>query len=185
MTILAMLLSFILGGIFLASALPKLRSPRGFIFTVLEYRVLPLSLGKLYGWLLPPLELFLAFLLFSGAAVGLASGILSLLLFSFLIAISLNITRGRDLDCGCFGMKKQHKIGWKLLLQDMLLLVVALSLPFLGTTWDGLTSWSVFHLFGLTNSQSLIPLFICFALSVCSAALFRRSMYERRGDLVQ
>jgi hypothetical protein len=35
------ILSVLLGVIFLTSALPKLRHPRGFVLAVLEYRVLP------------------------------------------------------------------------------------------------------------------------------------------------
>jgi hypothetical protein len=54
------LLGVVLACVFLASAVPKLRYPRGFILAVLEYRVLPERLAWLYGRLLPPLELGLS-----------------------------------------------------------------------------------------------------------------------------
>ena len=76
-------LSMALALIFLASAVPKLLHPRGFILAVLEYRVLPPRLGRVYARLLPPLELLLALLLLSGTSVRLAAIGQSVLLLSF------------------------------------------------------------------------------------------------------
>ena len=58
-----------LGIIFLTSAVPKLRHPKGFVLAVLEYRVLPPRLSWYYARLVPPLEFLLALLLLSGTAV--------------------------------------------------------------------------------------------------------------------
>jgi Methylamine utilisation protein MauE len=57
-----------LGIIFLASAVPKLHHPKGFVLAVLEYRILPLRLSWFYARLLPPLEFLLALLLLTGTA---------------------------------------------------------------------------------------------------------------------
>lgn len=102
MTILELFLRLLLGAVFLVSAIPKLRHPRGFVLMVLEYRILPPSLGELYAWMLPPLELFVGLLLLTGAAVRVATIMASFLLLSFIAAIGINLARGRDLDCGCF-----------------------------------------------------------------------------------
>lgn len=169
MIILEILLSFFLGGIFLLSAIPKLHSPRAFIFTVLEYRVLPFSLGWFYGWLLPPLELLLALMLLSGTSIRISSCILALLLFSFIVAIGLNIARGRDLDCGCFSPKKKRKIGWKLLLEDTILLMSTITLMCLEDKWNNLTTWSFFSLGGFSALQSLLSLLLCVGVLTLSA----------------
>src|SRR5947209_6744809 len=77
------ILSTVLGIIFLASAVPKLRHPKGYVLAVLEYRVLPPGLGWFYARLLPPLELLLAVLLLTGIAVRSAAVVVSVLLLSF------------------------------------------------------------------------------------------------------
>jgi uncharacterized membrane protein YphA (DoxX/SURF4 family) len=77
--------SLLLGLVFLASAIPKLRHPKGFVLTVLEYRGLPPTLGQIYARLLPPVELFVAVLLLTGTAVRSAAVVTPLLLISFII----------------------------------------------------------------------------------------------------
>jgi uncharacterized membrane protein YphA (DoxX/SURF4 family) len=126
---LQVLLSVALALIFLASAVPKLRHPRGFILAVLEYRVLPTRLSWFYARLLPPLELLLGLLLLSGTAVRSTAIVLALLLLSFMIAMSINLARGRNLDCHCFGKALRRSIGWGLLLQDSVLLAQLLLSP--------------------------------------------------------
>ena len=178
---LQILLSVTLALIFLASAIPKLRHPKGFILAVLEYRVLPTRLSWLYARLLPPLELLLALLLLSGAAVRLAAIALSLLLLSFMIAISINLTRGRNLDCHCFGKARRRSIGWGLLLQDGALLGAALALATITSAWITPEPWSVFRLSGLVQAGSPLLLLGCVAVTACASALFSRSNFGKRG----
>src|ERR1051326_5866722 len=91
------LLSGVLGIVFLAAAIPKLRHPRGFVLAVLEYRVLPTGLSWFYARLIPPLEFLLALLLLTGTAVLSAAIVTLLLLLSFIAAVGINLVRGRDL----------------------------------------------------------------------------------------
>src|SRR5438105_12307715 len=88
------ILSIVLGIIFLASAVPKLRHPKGFVLAVLEYRVLPPRLSWFYARLVPSLELLLALLLLTGTAVRSAAAITSVLLFSLIAAFCINLIRG-------------------------------------------------------------------------------------------
>jgi len=162
-----------LGVIFLLSAIPKLRRPKGFVLTVMEYRVLPPLPSRIYGWSLPPLELLLALLLLSGTDVRLTALVLSLLLLSFILAVSVNIARGRDLNCGCFGTKKQRKIGWTLLLEDLALLGGALTLATLSSSWIGLESWSIFRLIP-PRLASPLALLLCVGMAIGAAMLLRR-----------
>jgi hypothetical protein len=164
-------LSVVLACIFLASAVPKLLHPRGFILAVLEYRVLPERLGWLYGRLLPPLELLLALLLLSGTAVRLAAIVGSLLLLSFLIAVSINLARGRTLDCHCFGRARKRPIGWGLLLQDGALLGASIALAVMDRAWIAPEPWSVFRLLGPRQAAGPVLLLSCAALTACAVAL--------------
>lgn len=138
-------LSLLLGGVFLAAALPKLRHPKGFLLTVLEYRLLPEGASRLYARLLPPLELLVALLLFAGVAARLTALLLALLTVSFLIGVGVNVARGRDLDCGCFGQGKgaSRRIGPGVLLQDAGLLAAALVLAATTPQWLGAAPWSL------------------------------------------
>ncbi len=185
MVVIELLASLLLGGVFLFSAVPKLRHPRGFVLTVLQYQILPARLSRLYGWLLPPLELFLALLFFGGTALRSASVLTGLLLLSFLIAVGVNLARGRRLECGCFGKAAKRQIGWGLLLQDGLLLAVAVALCFVAQTWASLESWSVFRLLGLSSIMIPFLLLAFVTLVVASASRFgvRAAFFRRRGGI--
>jgi hypothetical protein len=150
MMIFVIMINLILGGIFLVSALPKLRHPKGFILTVLEYRILPPYLSKVYGTFIPPLEFALALFAFTGIMLRFIAIIMSLLIFSFIVAISVNIKRGRDLACNCFGTLKKRPIGKTLLVQDSVLLGGAIFIS-ITHTWVPIEVWSIFHLVGIKN----------------------------------
>ncbi len=161
MIVIAGILSGILGGIFLASSVPKLRHPKGFLLTVLEYRILPSSLSMLYARLVPWLELLIALLLLSGTGVRSAATITVLLLLSFMIAVSINLARGRDLDCNCFGKGLRRSVGWGTLLQEGILASAAIALGTIAQTWAALEPWSIFRLVRLSIPPYL-PLLLIF-----------------------
>jgi uncharacterized membrane protein YphA (DoxX/SURF4 family) len=171
--IIAACLSLLLSIIFLLSSIPKLRRPKGFVLAVLEYRILPSLPSKIYGWSLPPLEMLLALLLLSGTSVRLTALVLSLLLLSFILAVSINVARGRDLDCGCFGAKKQRKIGWTLLLEDLALLGGALTLAILPSSWIDVEPWSIFR-FIPARLASPLAFLLCVGIAAGAALLLRR-----------
>lgn len=146
--LLALLIGLPLGALFIASAVPKLRHPSAFALTVLQYDVLPPALGRLYAHLLPVLELLAALLLLSGVVMRLAALLAIALLISFIVAVGINLARGRTLDCGCFGASGRH-VGWRLLVEDIILLAMTLLLV---TGSNRIyTAWSPFSAF---DSQS-------------------------------
>ena len=150
MTVFVLIWRLIVGGTFLFSALPKLRNPKGFILTVLEYRILPPYLSRLYAAFIPPLEFTVALFSLTGIMLRLAAIIMSFLLLSFVVAISVNIKRGRNLDCNCFGTLKKHPIGKKLLIQDSILLASTIFIS-VTHTWTLIELWSIFRMVGITN----------------------------------
>ncbi len=179
-TAIQLLLSVGLSIVFLASAVPKLRHPKGFILAVLEYRILPARLSWGYGRVLPPLELLLALLLLSGTAVRLAALVGSLLLLSFLLAVGINMARGRTLDCHCFGKARSRPIGWGLLLQDAVLLGAALVLAISTPSWLALEPWSLFRLAGLAPVGSPVLLLSCAIVTAGAAVLLSRSSFRKK-----
>jgi uncharacterized membrane protein YphA (DoxX/SURF4 family) len=173
-------LGAVLGLVFMASAVPKLRHPRGFVLAVLEYRVLPPRLSRLYARLVPPLEFLVALLMLTGTAVRSAAAVMSVLLLSFIVAIGINMARGRDLDCHCFGRATTRTIGWRALLQDVVLLGAAMAVIVLASEWVAPAPWSVFHIAGLAQAGWPVPLLGCVAVTTCAATLLGRSADGRR-----
>jgi uncharacterized membrane protein YphA (DoxX/SURF4 family) len=178
--------SILLGLVFMASAIPKLRHPRGFVLVVVEYRVLPPHLSRLYARLVPPLEFLVALLVLTGTAVRSAAVVMALLLLSFIVAVGINVARGRDLDCHCFGPTMARPIGRGLVLQDLGLLAASGALVGVAERWGAVEPWSLFTLSGVARGGSLIPLLSCVAVTACAAALLGRTAdgrrrYERRS----
>ena len=173
-------LSVVLGIGFLVAAVPKLRHPRGFVLSVLEYRVLPYRSSWLYARLLPPLECLLALLLLSGTAVRSAAVVLALLLLSFIAAIGVNMARGREFDCHCFGKARGKPIGWGTLLRDAALFCAAIVLAAFAGQWIAPESWSVFRFAGLAQAGSAAPLLSCAVLAGCISLFLGKPAYGRR-----
>jgi Methylamine utilisation protein MauE len=163
----------LLGSIFLISSVAKLRHPKGFVLTVLEYQVLPPRMGLFYGWALPPCELFLALLFLTGTAISVAACMAAILLLSFMGAISINLIRGRSLDCHCFGSEGRRKAGWPLVVQDGFLLSVAVALVLLTATPRILESWSFFSLMGPENVAGLAALLVSVGVTASTAFALR------------
>ena len=173
-------LGAVLGLVFMASAVPKLRHPRGFVLAVLEYRVLPPRLSRLYARLVPPLEFLVALRLLTGTAVRSAAAVMSALLLSFIVAMGINMARGRDLDCHCFGKATTRPIGWRALLQDVVLLGASVTVIILASEWMAPEPWSIFRIAGLTKVGWPAPLLSNVAATICAATLLGRSADGRR-----
>ena len=73
------------------------------------------------------METALAFLLFLGWQSHAAGMLYALLLLVFTLAVGINLARGRtDLKCGCFGLKHEQKIGFKIIARNFALFILAL-----------------------------------------------------------
>jgi len=156
----------IFGTLFILSAVPKLQNPRRFIFTVLEYRMLPLRLGRIYARVLPFTEMCIGVMLITGVGVRFAALIASLLLSSFILAVLVNLRRGRDLTCECFGQSRSRKIGYSTVLQDALLLALALYLLRTGQGWVSPGHVTASALIGALRAPVGLPLGLCMTGSI-------------------
>jgi hypothetical protein len=97
-----------LGIVFALSVLPKLRQPRQFAKTVVEYRVLPPSFAVPAAYFLIGAETYLAAAFLTGWSVNKALPVASALLALFIVAVWVNLRRGRKISCGCFGNEREQ-----------------------------------------------------------------------------
>jgi hypothetical protein len=92
-----------LGIVFLLSAIPKLRHPLAFARDVAAYDILPAKLSYPLAFALIPLEALMAFAFLTGWLMDVALPLAAFVLVTFLIAVGINLRRGRTIPCGCFG----------------------------------------------------------------------------------
>jgi thiol-disulfide isomerase/thioredoxin len=111
MPLIIVLLRLSLSAIFAVAGVTKLLDQRG-TRDALKNFGLPESLAPALSIVLPLVELAIAAgLLFAGTAG--ASALAALLLLGlFVLAISVNLARGRTHDCHCFGQLYSRPLGW-------------------------------------------------------------------------
>ncbi len=124
-------LSLLLAGMWVVAAASKLANRDAFRGILHNYRLLPEGVERPVAEMLPILELLLAFGLLLPPARPWAAIASALLLLLFAAAMGVNILRGRtEIDCGCFIGVVRQRIGWSLVLRNLLLAVAVL--PLLG-----------------------------------------------------
>ncbi len=94
----------IIAAIFLASAYGKLVDVERYsVDAVYNFGILPLGLARLFGLVMPFIELICALGLLFGVLTRLSSLGISLMSLSFFIAKAIVLSQGRSIECGCFG----------------------------------------------------------------------------------
>jgi len=142
MTVL-LLLHLTLAFVFIFSAVSKLRDLHAFRVAVLDYRLLPVQLAPPFGQALPWLELLLGLMLLLGIGAWLAALGSILLLSSFIIAMGINLLRGRkDLNCGCGGARHSQKVSGRLIVRNLGLILLALPLVVWGQDNPVVVGWA-------------------------------------------
>lgn len=111
-TALVLCMRWLLAVIFVIGSAHKLKSPDAFAATLRGYRLLPALLITPAAYLILTAELIAASTLLMNTRLG--SLIALVLLFMYIVAISINLVRGRrDIDCGCVGPAlRQTLSGW-------------------------------------------------------------------------
>lgn len=99
----ALALRILLGGIFVVSAIGKLRHPALFVDTVVDYGMLPEALARFYGTVLPWAEVAIGLSLILGL-LSVMSAVMSMALtLSFATAAIYSFSHTAPTMCGCFG----------------------------------------------------------------------------------
>jgi Methylamine utilisation protein MauE len=110
-----------------ASAISKLADMPGFYAVIKSYALLPEAVIPISAWTLAILELALAIWLAMGKRINVAALIVIALHFVYLIWLMIALTRGLHIpNCGCFGIYWARPLTWLTLLEDFILLVLAI-----------------------------------------------------------
>lgn len=117
----------ILGGLFIYAGVIKIMDPLGFARDIQNYRILPPAACLFVALTLPWFEALCGALLIVGPFKRTSAWLLSFLLTGFIVLVIITMARGLDVDCGCFG-SFSRKADWRLILEDSLMLFMALEL---------------------------------------------------------
>jgi uncharacterized membrane protein YphA (DoxX/SURF4 family) len=120
-----LLCRLLLGGIFIYASIDKIAHPHAFAKIIHNYHLLPDILIYVSALVLPWLELLTGIFLIAGIYKRTAAMILSFMLLVFAVAISINLIRGLEFDCGCFSTvaTSSGSATVFLLIRDILLLI--------------------------------------------------------------
>jgi len=98
-----------LGLFFVIAALPKIVDPPSFAHMIYNYKIVPPFALNLMALVMPWIELLSGLALILGIWRGTARTIIGAMLFTFIVAISINLARGNAIDCGCFDVTAAGK----------------------------------------------------------------------------
>ncbi len=118
----------ILGLIFIYSGIMKIIDTPGFSNSIYNYRLLPDFLINFLAIILPWIEFITGLLLLLGITIKENTLIINALLIIFIIAVIINLFRGLDINCGCFGTGNGTKIGFAKLVENSFLLFMGILL---------------------------------------------------------
>jgi len=117
----------ILAATFFVSSFGKLVDIEHYsVAVVYNFGILPNKAAVAFGWTLPFIELASAICLLLGILTRLCSLGTGLLGASFLAAKAMLLSKGVDINCGCFGAIGTTMASWSIYLDPMLILLSAI-----------------------------------------------------------
>lgn len=93
---------WILGLTFIYASIHKILSPADFAKIVYGYDLFPAAFINLIAIIIPFLELITGLALVFGVYPRSAAVIVNSMLMAYIIAVTINLIRGHEFDCGCF-----------------------------------------------------------------------------------
>ena len=120
-------LAILLAVVFLVAATGKMLNFADFLQVINAYQVLPRTVAPLAAVLLVAAEVTTAFALFVPSLRQVGALIAILLLTLFLGAVVWAQATGLRIECGCFGPLQRSEVGFGLIVQDLLLLLMAMT----------------------------------------------------------
>ena len=123
---------WVLGITFIYACTNKILAPDYFAKIVYGYYLFPDFSINLIAIVLPFLELFSGVALLLGVYPRSAALIANGMIFAFIIALSINLIRGQEFDCGCFsfGEPGYTSSAGQLLIRDIIYFFVGLHVLF-------------------------------------------------------
>jgi uncharacterized membrane protein YphA (DoxX/SURF4 family) len=115
-----------LAGTFLTSSFGKLVDIRHYsVAMVYNFNLLPEPLAVVFGWAVPFIELACAVGLLFGVLTRLSALGIAMMSTSFFIAKVILLSRGVDVECGCFGAVVSTMASWSIYLDPIIVLLSA------------------------------------------------------------
>lgn len=140
-----LLFRIVVGGVFILAGVSKLIVPLEESIAVAKaWEILPDPWLTMYAWILPWAEVLFGLGVLVGAWHRFSSTMVGLMTVSFLIAIAINIFRGKELvDCGCFGeLFSLGETFQDLFWRDAILLLMTLWIGFMPKPlWVSIEQW--------------------------------------------
>ncbi len=121
-------LRLLLGGVMCVAGGFKIQDLYAFYDVVKAYSILSPTIAGMFAIFIPWIELIIGFSLIIGLWIRSCLWIYIVLLGSFGVALGVNIYRGVDIACGCFGLDASWGSLELALLQDVVLLAGVLVL---------------------------------------------------------
>jgi putative oxidoreductase len=118
----------LLGSIFIYASYHKILAPDEFAKIVYGYDLFPSETINLIAIIIPFIELISGIALIIGIYTRPAAIIIIGMLAAFVIAISINIIRGHEFDCGCFSSDTSQAVNsvWQTLGRDMIFMMLGI-----------------------------------------------------------
>lgn len=120
----------VVGATLLWAGFAKVSDPAMFALTVRAYEVLPVGLVNGFAVVMPWMEIAAGLCLVSGFWTRSGALASAALFAAFAVALGINLVRGADISCGCFGLDGAEGGLGEALVRDLLLLAGALVLVF-------------------------------------------------------
>lgn len=122
----------ILGVVFIYASIHKMAEPASFAKIIYGYGLFPEASINILAIILPYIEFICGIMLIAGICPVSASVIITGMLLAFIIAISINLIRGHEFDCGCFSIKKagEKSSPIELLIRDAFYVALSLHVIF-------------------------------------------------------
>jgi uncharacterized membrane protein YphA (DoxX/SURF4 family) len=120
----AIIIRFLLGFLFLYSALDKILYPAKFAEVIYNYRLLPVELLNICAIVVPWIEITIGMTLLLGIWLTSSALLLSGLTVVFIGLLLSAIVRGLNIECGCFSLNSEGSlVSWKRIFEDVLILI--------------------------------------------------------------
>ncbi|MBO8157189.1 MAG: hypothetical protein H0Z32_12075 [Bacillaceae bacterium] len=164
MKLILILASIFFGYLYLFSFLSKVRNIDEHISIIYQYKIIPYGFVNTFFKINLTVELVLSFMFLVGAKLILAIYLSITLLALYTIAILVNLFRGNtEIDCGCGGILGNHKLSYKLVFRNLLLIFLTIEVYFLYKNYSLLTIFQDKE-FLLTQIVTIPFIFIVFSI---------------------
>ena len=106
--LIALICRLTLATIFFYAGIEKIVNPVDFTVAIYNYQLLPDIAINLSAIFLPWLEVFIALSFVSGIYTRGAALLSAMFFLTFATALTINLVRGFDIACGCFGASSRN-----------------------------------------------------------------------------